>query len=308
MMNHSTHANDKNMNDSQGLRFTSTGNTHSRTGAYSSAILSYLWISTWIKPLPFFNFWTCWCLIEFLLAFPSPTHQPTRRTIRESPHPGRNQSQSRRPDIEGCSPDHPKDFQCGSNMKQHEAMKRCTDYWRIHWYTFNFYPGKFWRRSIRIYEKRLESLPAKMDDFEGLSHWLLHNLPNTTVDGQNPAQVDVVNLSLVACTTTVVKPSHLFQWILFINGMVTFFKLHISSPWWFGWDAWKIRFLVVPFWQKEQIFPIESWPRAPAWPWECCWFMILRIYVGNNETNMMTWWPYELVCKALRLAKQLLWL
>ncbi len=113
MMNHSTHGNDKNMNDSQGLRFTSTGNTHSRTGAYSSAILSYLWISTWIKPLPFFNFWTCWCLIKFLLAFPSPTHQPTRRTIRESPHPGRNQSQSRRPDIEGCSPEnHPKDFQC----------------------------------------------------------------------------------------------------------------------------------------------------------------------------------------------------
>lgn len=37
----------------------------------------------------------------------------------------------------------------------------------------------------------------------------------------------------------------------------------------FGWGAWKIRFRVVPFWQKEQIFPIESWPRAPpAWPCE----------------------------------------
>lgn len=34
----------------------------------------------------------------------------------------------------------------------------------------------------------------KMDDFEGLSQCLLHNLPNT-VDGQNPARVDVVFIS-----------------------------------------------------------------------------------------------------------------
>ncbi len=151
-------------------------------------------------------------------------------------------------------------------MKQHEAMKLCTD-WRIHRYTFNF-PGKFGRRSIRIYEKRLESLPAKMDDFEGLSHRLLHNLPNTTVDGQNPAQVDVVNLSLVACTTTVVKPSHLFQWILFING-VTFFKLHISSPWWPGRYA--------SSWcrsgRRNRSFPLNRDLEHRHGRGECSWFM-----------------------------------
>lgn len=109
--------------------------------------------------LSFSNFWTCWCPIEFLLTFPSPTHQPTGRTLRESPHPGRNQSQSRRPAIKGRSP------QITRRISYAEATWNKMKLWCYakigEGYAFNFYPGKFGRRSIRIYEKRLESLIVK---------------------------------------------------------------------------------------------------------------------------------------------------
>lgn len=89
------------------------------------------------------------------------------------------------------------------NMK-HEAMKLCTDQRRIRLPLLSFEVRKEKHQGLRETPGELDSETLVLIP---LMQYVSHQY------------------SLVACTTTVVKPSQLFKWILFINSMTTFFKL-----------------------------------------------------------------------------------